>query len=56
MAIFSLVSMLFQASMLFAALLVFFMLQPEVSGVPFPVEDFGVIFAISQICFVPCAS
>lgn len=34
--------LLFQASMLFAGLLVFFILQPFVADVSFPVEDFVV--------------
>lgn len=46
--------LLFQASMLFVALLVFFILQPFVAGVPFPAEDFVVIFVMGLICFVPC--
>lgn len=46
--------LLFQASMLFVALLVFFILQPVIAGVPFPVEDFVVIFAMGLVCFVPC--
>jgi len=45
--------LLFQASMLFVGLLVFFILQPSLAGVPFPVEDFVVIFIMGLICFVP---
>lgn len=45
--------LLFQASMLFVALLAFFILQPIVAGVPFPVEDFVVIAAMGLVCFVP---
>jgi hypothetical protein len=45
--------LLFQASMLFVALLVFFILQPFVAGVPFPVEDFVVIFVMGSVCFIP---
>ncbi len=45
--------LLFQASMLFVALLVFFILQPFVTGVPFPVEDFVVILVMGSVCFVP---
>ena len=45
--------LLFQASMLFVALLVYFILQPFVAAVPFPVEDFVVIFVMGSLCFVP---
>jgi len=45
--------LLFQASMLFVALLVFFILQPFIAGAPFPVEDFGVILAMGLVCFAP---
>ena len=45
--------LLFQASMLFVGLLVFFLLQPWLAGVPFPVEDFVVILVMGMICFVP---
>ncbi|MFW6168401.1 MAG: hypothetical protein ACOC8J_19710 [Ralstonia sp.] len=45
--------LLFQASMLFVALLVFFILQPFIAGVPFPTEDFMVILAVGSVCFVP---
>lgn len=45
--------LLFQASMLFVGLLVFFVLQPFVAAVPFPVEDFVVIFGMGFVCFVP---
>ncbi|PKN92736.1 MAG: hypothetical protein CVU44_13855 [Chloroflexi bacterium HGW-Chloroflexi-6] len=45
--------LLFQASMLFIGLLVFFILQPLVAGVPFPVEDFVVIAVMGLVCFVP---
>lgn len=47
------VGLLFQASMLFVALLVFFILQPIVAGVPFPMDDFVVIAVMSLICFAP---
>jgi hypothetical protein len=47
------VGLLFQASMLFAGLLVFFLLQPLLAGVPFPAEDCAVIFAMGLFCFVP---
>lgn len=45
--------LLFQASMLFVALLVYFTLQPLIAGVPFPVEDFVVILVMGLVCFVP---
>lgn len=45
--------LLFQASMLFVGLLVFFILQPLVADVPFPMEDFIVIAVMSLICFIP---
>jgi len=45
--------LLFQASMLFVGLLVFFILQPFVAGVPFPLADFVVILAMGLIVFVP---
>ncbi len=45
--------LLFQASMLFVGLLVFFLLQPWLAGVPFPVEDFVVILVMGLVCFVP---
>ncbi len=45
--------LLFQASMLFIGLLVFFILQPFIAGVPFPLEDFIAIFVMGLICFIP---
>jgi len=45
--------LLFQASMLFVGLLVFFILQPFVAGVPFPVADFVVILVMGLVVFVP---
>lgn len=45
--------LLFQASMLFVGLLVFFILQPFVAGVPFPLEDFVVILVMGLLVFVP---
>jgi hypothetical protein len=45
--------LLFQASLLFVGLLVYFALQPLLTGTPLPVEDFVVIFAMGLICFVP---
>lgn len=45
--------LLFQASMLFVGLLVFFILQPFVAGVPFPLVDFIAILVMSLFSFVP---
>jgi hypothetical protein len=45
--------LLFQASMLFVGLLIFFILQPFVTGVPFSVGDFVVIAVMSLFCFIP---
>lgn len=47
--------LLFQASMLFIGLLVFFILQPFLAAVHFPVGDFVVIFVMGLVCFVPFA-
>lgn len=35
------------------ALLVYFILQPFVAAVPFPAEDFVVIFVMGSLYFVP---
>ena len=45
--------LLFQLSMLFIGLFVYFALQPVFSGVPFPVNDFVAVFTMSLVCFVP---
>ena len=45
--------LLFQASMLFVGLLAFFILQPFVSGAPFPLEDFLIILVMGLVVFVP---
>ncbi len=45
--------LLFAASALFIGLLVFFILQPLVSGVPFALVDFVVVLLMSLFCFVP---
>jgi hypothetical protein len=47
--------LLFQASMLFVGLLVFFILQPFLTATPFPMQDFVVIFVMGLVCFVPLA-
>ena len=45
--------LLFQASMLFVALLVFFLLQPLLTHAPFAPVDFIVVLAMGLICFIP---
>jgi len=45
--------LLFAASTLFIGLLVYFILQPFVSDVPFALVDFVVVLLMSLICFVP---
>jgi CHASE2 domain-containing sensor protein len=45
--------LLFQASMLFIGLLIFFILQPILYSVPFPTSDFIVILVMGMICFIP---
>ena len=45
--------LLFMMSMLFVGLLVFFILQPFVAGVSFPLDDFLAIAGMSVFCFVP---
>ena len=45
--------LLFQASMLFAGLLVFFIVQPFIASVRFPVEDFVAVMAMGLFCFIP---
>jgi len=45
--------LLFQASMLFVGLLVFFILQPFLTETPFPLNDFIVIFVMGLVCFIP---
>lgn len=45
--------LLFQASMLFIGLLVYFVLQPFLTGTPFPVVDFVVVLVMGLACFVP---
>mgnify|MGYP000924437157 CR=1 FL=1 len=45
--------LLFQASMLFVGLLAFFILQPFVAGVPFPLVDFVVILVMGLVVFIP---
>jgi hypothetical protein len=45
--------LLFQASMLFIGLLTIFILQPFLTAEPFPLVDFGVVFVMGLICFIP---
>ncbi|MCG2784278.1 MAG: hypothetical protein L6461_04155 [Anaerolineae bacterium] len=45
--------LLFQASMLFTGLLVFFILQPFVAGTAFPLADFVAIFIMGVVVFIP---
>lgn len=45
--------LLFQISMLFVGLLVFFILQPLVAGVPFPAGDFVTVAAMGLVGFLP---
>jgi hypothetical protein len=45
--------LLFQASMLFIALIVFLLLQPVLTTAPFAPVDVAVISAMGLICFVP---
>lgn len=45
--------LLFQASLLFVGLLVFFLLQPLLLAEPFPAADFAVIFVMGLVCFIP---
>jgi hypothetical protein len=41
--------------MLFIGLLVFFILQPFLAAVPFPLSDFLMIFIMGLVCFIPFA-
>lgn len=45
--------LLFQASMLFIGLLIFFILQPILTGAEFPAADFAVIFGMGLVFFIP---
>jgi hypothetical protein len=45
--------LLFQASMLFIGLLVFFVLQPFLTATPFPSEDFVAVLVMGLVCFIP---
>ncbi|MEN8118642.1 MAG: hypothetical protein ABFS16_16785 [Bacteroidota bacterium] len=45
--------LLFQASMLFVGLIIVLVLQPFMTGAPFPLIDVIVVFVMGFICFVP---
>lgn len=45
--------LLFQFSMLFIGLFVYFALQPVLAGIAFPVNDFLAVFVMSLVCFIP---
>jgi hypothetical protein len=45
--------LLFQFSMLFIGLFVYFALQPIVAGTPFPMDDFVAVFVMGLVCFIP---
>jgi hypothetical protein len=45
--------LLFQFSMLFIGLFVYFALQPVLADVPFPVNDFVAVLTMSLVCFIP---
>lgn len=47
--------LLFQASMLFIALIAFLLLQPLLTTAPFALTDVLVIFVMGLICFIPFA-
>ena len=47
--------LLFQASMLFIALIIFLLLRPLLSTVPFALADVVVVFIMGLICFIPFA-
>jgi hypothetical protein len=47
--------LLFQASMLFVALIIFMLLQPVLTGAPFVLADVLVVSAMGLICFIPFA-
>ena len=45
--------LIFQASMMFVGLLIYFVLQSIVADIPFPLTDFIVIFFMGWVCFIP---
>ena len=47
--------LLFQASLLFIALILFFLLQPLLTTAPFALADTVVVFTMGLVCFIPFA-
>ena len=47
------IGLLFQSSLLFVGLLIFFLLQSLLAGTPFPATDFAVIFGMGLLFFIP---
>lgn len=45
--------LIFQACVLFIGLLIYFILQPILFNLPFPLNDFIVIFFMGWICCIP---
>ncbi len=45
--------LILQASLLFVGLLIYFILQPIIANIPFPLEDFMVIFFMGWVCYIP---
>lgn len=45
--------LLFQLSVLFIGLFIYFALQPVLAGTPFPVNDFVAVSTMSLVCFIP---
>jgi hypothetical protein len=45
--------LLFQASMLFIALIAFMLLQPYVSGETFTPQDILMVLVMALVCFIP---
>jgi len=45
--------LLFQASMLFIGLLIYFIVQSLLAAIPFRADDFVMIFVMGLICFIP---
>jgi hypothetical protein len=45
--------LILQASLLFFGLLIYFILQPIVANIPFPLEDFIVVFFMGWVCYIP---
>lgn len=45
--------LLFQASMLFVALIAFMLLQPLLTAAPLNLTDIAVVFAMGMVCFIP---